>query len=115
MIINATEHSVSELFEINSRQRGLDLENIPTAVQLAVTALLQSIVTPFNALLAELPASARAFDWMDAAFSAFAETAARTIVIDGDGSGDGGGSTTEPGTDGDAPDTAKGDEGGDAK
>lgn len=114
-IVYASELSVSEMFENNSRARGLDLERIPQAVQLAVNALTQGVVSPFNALLADLPASARAYDWMDAAFSAFAEMASRTIVIDDEDGGEGGtevGGNTA-GDDGGDTKTAEGGDGGD--
>lgn len=77
-----TSSPVEELFVKNVEAKGLSLDNTPAAVQLAITLLGQAAISPFATLLDDLPASARAWDWMECAFSAYAEFCSHTVVID---------------------------------
>lgn len=76
-----TSDDVQALFKKIVAERGLKLEATPAAVQLAVQALGEHSGV-YNALLADLPASSRAWDWMECAFLAYADWCAKTIVVD---------------------------------
>lgn len=99
-VVMHTSAPITELFQQNATRRGLTMDDIPQAVQIAVSTLQESIVGPLYKLLAELPADARGFDWMAAAFAGFAEFADHTIVADQTITPESG---NAPGTDGDAP------------
>jgi hypothetical protein len=76
-----TSPSVEDLFKQNVAKAGLDLDKTPAAVQLATQAL-GSGIAPFSALLEDLPANARAFEWMSCALRAYAEWCDFTVVVD---------------------------------
>lgn len=76
-----TSEDVQSLFKQIVEGRGLNLEHTPAAVQLAVQALGEHGGV-YNALLADLPASSRAWEWMECAFLAYADWCAKTIVVD---------------------------------
>lgn len=77
-----TSENVEELFKQKVAERGLSLDSTPQAVQMAITLLGTAAVSPFASLLEDLPASARAWDWMSCAFAAYAEFCDRTVVVD---------------------------------
>jgi hypothetical protein len=79
--IMRTSPSVEDLFKQNVEKAGLDLNKTPAAVQLATQAL-GSGIAPFSALLEDLPANARAFEWMSCALRAYAEWCDFTVVVD---------------------------------
>lgn len=78
-----TSDSVENLFKRNIESRGLSLETAPEAVKMTIMLVQQfAEQSPFMALLSDLPASARAWEWMDCVFSAYAEWCSHTIVVD---------------------------------
>lgn len=76
-----TTPEVNELFTEMATARGLDTDRCPAAVRMAVVALSQGAV-PFTALLEDLPAQTRAWEWMQTAFEAFAAWCGGTVVTD---------------------------------
>lgn len=73
--------TVQVLFEQYARTNGLEIDTMPAAVAMTVNALHQGTV-PYLALLSDLPASARAFDWMECALRAYADWCNCTVVLD---------------------------------
>ncbi len=80
VVMHASEPP-DQLYAKNAAARGLSLEDTPQAVQLALGALHTNLAGPFFNLLKELPAEARGFEYMAAAFAAYAEFADHTVVI----------------------------------
>lgn len=77
-----TSQSVEELFHAKAAERGLDMEKTPYVVRMLLSTLSQAAIGPMLGMLEELPPDARAFDWMGAAFLAYAEWFDHTIVVD---------------------------------
>lgn len=77
-----TSAALDEIFVRNIKAKNLDEDGMPTAVRLALQAMSMAVISPFAGLLEELPAEARAFDWMAAMYAAYAEFCDHTVVVD---------------------------------
>lgn len=82
-IISAADE-VNVIFNRLAQERGLDPEAtpIPAAVAMAFRTFEVAIIQQFYPLLSELPADARAWDWVSVCLSAWAEKASGAIVLD---------------------------------